>query len=597
MNRDDTATDRGFPPSTFVELLRKRADETGDNRLFTFVSEETGTEEMSYGQLDQRARAIGASLRERTRRGSTHLLLYPPGLEFIKGFFGCLYAGCVPVPAYPPDPARLARTLPRLRSIAADAGAVAVLTSKAVAAAKALIFEHAPDLAALDWIATDALPDEAAEAWTPPGGDASSPALIQYTSGSTGTPRGVVVTHENLLHNSALIAECFGHTRRSDGVTWLPCYHDMGLVGGVLQPIFADFAGIMMSPIDFLKRPLSWLEQISGRKRLTSGGPNFAYDLCIRRTTPEQREQLDLSGWSVAFTGAEPVRAHTMERFAEAFAPSGFRHEAFLPCYGLAEATLIVTGIRSDAEAPLYRAHRGELERGRAEPAPPEDLESETLVSCGEPVGETSVNIVEPETRRECLAGRVGEIWISSPSVTAGYWNRPQDTEASFGARLANGDERRFLRTGDLGFMLDGHLFVRGRSKDAIIINGRNLAPQDIERDVEEAHPSLRRGCCAAFSIEARGAERLVVVQETRPDAGAESAEILDAVVSTVSVLHQVSVYAAVLVEARTIPKTSSGKIRRNACREAYLAGQLSVVAASGPVPPPTEGNRPPLAA
>lgn len=566
--------------ATLVELLRGRAEADGEQRIFSHLRDGgPEAEHLSYAELDARARAIAALLRERGPAGGRYLLLYPPGLEFVAAFFGCLYAGCVPVPAYPPDPARLDRTAPRLRAIAVDAEARAVLSNRAIVDGSGAILGHSLDLGRLDWIVTEEAPP--AGGWIPPAIDPASEALLQYTSGSTGTPRGVVVTHANLMHNSALIQECFGHSRRSNGVIWLPCYHDMGLIGGVLQPVYAGFPVKLMSPIDFLKRPVRWLQAISGTPEVTSGGPNFAFDLCVRRTTPAQRERLDLSGWKVAFTGAEPVRAETIERFVEAFGPCGFRREAFLPCYGLAEATLIVSG---EPGPRTLAADREQLERGRVTPRTPGDPAAETLVSCGTPRVSGSVEIVDPRTRLACAPGHVGEIWVSSPSVAEGYWRQPDAAAESFGARLADGDERPFLRTGDLGLLREGRLFVRGRLKDLIVIRGRNLAPQDVERDVERAHPALRRGCGAAFAIEADGEERLAIAQETNPELGADPDEVVESIVSAVSDLHGIAVYSLALLAPRTIPKTSSGKIRRRACREALLAGELVTVATWGPV-------------
>src|SRR5215469_1189810 len=338
-------SESSFGPSTLVEILRWRALQQPDRLAYTFLEDgETEEAHLTYGDLDRQARAIGALLQGLGTYGERALLLYPPGLEFIAGFFGCLYAGVVAVPAYPPYPARLVRTLPRLRAIANDAQPVAILTSSTLLSIAGNMWEQALDLQALRWLATDAIDSNLAEQWQQPVLDSTSLTLFQYTSGSTAAPRGAMLTHGNLLHNSALIQHYFEHTAESRGVIWLPHYHDMGLIGGILQPFYAGFPVTLMSPVAFLQRPLRWLQAISRAGGTTSGGPPFAYDLCVRKITPEQRATLNLSSWDVAFTGAEPVRYETLEHFAATFAPCGFRREAFYPCYGLAEATLIASG-------------------------------------------------------------------------------------------------------------------------------------------------------------------------------------------------------------------------------------------------------------
>ncbi|MES1244335.1 MAG: amino acid adenylation domain-containing protein, partial [Acidobacteriota bacterium] len=494
---------------------------------------------------------------------------YPPGLDFVAAFFGCLYAGAVAVPAYPP---RSARGQPRLRSIAADCGASAVLTTSTVASRESLV-ERVPELSGARWLATDDL-DESTGSWQEPHLTGTDPAFLQYTSGSTAEPKGVVVTHGNLVHNEEVIRRSFGQSESSVVVGWLPLYHDMGLIGNVLQPLWCGGEAILMSPLAFLQRPRRWLEAISRYRATTSGGPNFSYDLCLRKIKEADRQGLDLSSWRVAFSGAEPVRSATMERFAEAFAPYGFRREAFYPCYGLAEATLFVTG--GDPGEPFH-----------ARPLDPEalaenrvsvDPEGRELVSCGRPAADPAQRllIVDPSDLAMgavCPPDRIGEVWISGPGVAAGYWNRPEETARSFGARLADGDGP-FLRTGDLGFVMDGELFVAGRLKDLIILRGRNLYPQDVELTAERSHPALRPGCGAAFGVERDGEERLVVVQEVESAEGLEA--MAGAIRQAVAEEHEAAVDDVVLVRRNTVPKTSSGKIQRRACRALYLSGSLS---------------------
>ncbi|HEV2856372.1 MAG TPA: AMP-binding protein, partial [Thermoanaerobaculia bacterium] len=563
--------------------MNHRAVEGPDRIAYRFLADgEVEEESLTYAELDRRARALGACLQEMGAEGERALLLYPPGLEFVTAFLGCLYGGVVAVPAYPP---RSNRPDSRLQAIAEDARPRLALTTPALRDRAAGFAVQNPSLAGVRWVATSEVDPGIAERWRQ--GAALGPewpAFLQYTSGSTATPKGVVVRHGNLVHNEGLIQAAFGQSEDSVIVGWLPLYHDMGLIGNVLQPLYCGGTCVLMSPVAFLQQPVRWLRAIDRYRATTSGGPNFAYELCARKVGPEERRSLDLSSWQVAFNGAEPVRAETLERFAEAFAPCGFRREAFFPCYGLAEATLFVSGTAGisarelDAEA---------LERHLAEPARP-GSSPRHLVSCGPVSADQKVVIVDAESGVALPEGQVGEVWISGPSVAGGYWNRPEETERTFGARLAGGADggpERYLRTGDLGFLVEGSLFLTGRVKDLIILRGRNLYPQDIERTVERSHPALRPGCGAAFAVEVDGEERLVVVQEVERHAErrwsrepGELREALEAVRRAVAEEHEAAPYAVVLVRIGTVPKTSSGKIRRGSCREDFLAGRLEPV-------------------
>ncbi|HEX6686422.1 MAG TPA: fatty acyl-AMP ligase, partial [Candidatus Limnocylindrales bacterium] len=512
--------------ATVVALFRDRTRNQPADRAFLFVDEGDDAQWVTYADIDRAARAIAVALSEHDVAGQPVLLLYPPGRSYVEGFLGCLYAGAIAVPAYPPDPARLGRTLPRLRSLIADCGAGVALSLSWLAETAQAMGGEAPELAALRWVSTDAVSGEAAQQWTPPRVDAGSLALLQYTSGSTGTPRGVMLTHANLLHNLGLIRDGFGATPADVGMSWLPPYHDMGLIGGVLQPIYSGLPVALMSPLTFLSRPMAWLETVSRLGVTITGGPNFAFDLCVRKSTPQQRQALDLSGWEVAFCGAEPVRPQTLDRFAEAFAGAGFRREAFYPCYGLAEATLIVTGGRRGQGARMSGRH----------------------VSSGKALGGQRLAIVD------------GEIWVSGPSVAAGYWRRPEEECFSY---LAG---ERYLRTGDLGYLDSaGELVVTGRAKDLIIIRGRNLYPQDLEQAVEQDVAGVRPGCTAAFGFERDGQELVGFACEVASGAG-ETA-VATAIRRVLSEACEVSVSAVILLAPGRIPKTSSGKIQRHACR------------------------------
>ncbi|WNG33627.1 amino acid adenylation domain-containing protein [Archangium violaceum] len=565
--------------STLVELLRERAQQEPDFGLYTFlVDGEEQEERLTYAALDRRARAIAARLAE-LPPGTRILLLYAPGLEYIAAFFGCLYAGMVAVPVYPP---RHDRSLMRLQAIAVDAQAAAGLTRTEHLELLRQFYPLAPELARLRWIASDEIDDGASEAWTPPRLSSTSLAFFQYTSGSTSLPKGVTLTHRNLLHNLDAIRRCFQQDRTSRAIIWLPPYHDMGLIGGILQPLYTGYPAVLMSPMDFLQQPLRWLQAISRHRGTTSGGPDFAYALCTRKIRPEQCEGLDLSCWRVAFNGAEPIRPDTLERFTQAFGPIGFRREAFYPCYGLAEATLIVSGSEV-GQAPRVEAFDGPaLQRGQAVPAEAGHAEAKHFVSSGRNVLEGRLVVVDPETSALRRDGEIGEIWVSSESVAGGYWGQPETTERTFRARLRDSGEGPFLRTGDLGFLRDGELFVTGRAKDLIIIRGLNHYPQDIERTVEQSHPAVRPGSGAAFSVEADGAEQLVVVYEVtaqRAESGLD--EVIDAIRRAVTEQHELALHAVVLLEPGTVPKTSSGKIQRHACRAAFLSGELQALASA----------------
>jgi amino acid adenylation domain-containing protein len=574
-------------PATLVDLLRSRAEAQGDRRAYTFLGETGERAEstvLTWAGLDERARAIAAAIQERGLAGERALLLYPPGIEFVAAFFGCLYAGVVAVPSYPPRPNR---DQPRLRAIARDARPRVALADSAIASRADLLTERIPELAGAAWIATDALEAGLATSWRNPGVSPETVAFLQYTSGSTATPKGVIVSHGNLLHNEEMIRRAFGQSESSVIVGWLPLYHDMGLIGNVLQPLYLGAPCYLMSPVAFLQQPLRWLEAISLYRATTSGGPNFAYELCVRRTTPEQRAGLDLSSWTAAFNGAEPVRAETLERFAEAFAPAGFRREAFYPCYGLAEATLFVSGGEPGAPPVVREVDAAALERHRAEPAgegaPPAARRS--LVGCGHGWMNQRVVVADPETGEVLQAGKVGEVWVAGPSVAQGYWGRDEETERTFRARLAGTGEGPFLRTGDLGFYdATGTLFLTGRIKDLIILRGRNLYPQDVERTAEVSHPALRPGNSAAFAADVDGEERLVVVHEVeRGWKGTPEAveEVAEAVRRAVAEEHEAAVHQVVLLRPGSLPKTSSGKVQRHAARAAWQAGELEAVGAS----------------
>ncbi|MBD1915169.1 MULTISPECIES: fatty acyl-AMP ligase [Cyanophyceae] len=569
-NRDQTAL-------TLIDLLLERASHQPNRLAYTFLQDgETETGRFTYHALDQQARAIAAKLQSLNMAGSRALLIYPPGLDFIAAFFGCLYAGVIAVPAYPP---RRNQTMSRLQAILRSSQATLALTTATLGASIRERFAEETDLTHLQWLATDTIDNQLAPFWQPPLISPDSLAFLQYTSGSTGAPKGVMISHRNVIHNSALIHQCLGDTPESLGVSWLPPYHDMGLIGGILQPLYVGAPMILMPPMAFLQKPIRWLQAISKFQATTSGGPNFAFDLCMRKVKPEQLATLDLSRWQVAFTGAEPIRAHTLEQFANTFAPCGFRKTALHPCYGMAETTLIVSGGTQGTAPTLHPVNAAALENNRIQ-VEPEKAETRTLVGCGQSLQGLQVVIVDPETLTPCPANQVGEVWVAGQSVAQGYWDQPAQTAEIFQAHLSDTGEGPFLRTGDLGFLLDGELFITGRIKDLMIIRGQNHYPQDIEMTVENSHSALRPAAGAAFTIDVKDKEQLVIVQEIERSylRKLDVQEVVTNIRQAVASQHGLQVYAMSLVKTGSIPKTSSGKIQRHACRSQFLNGTLSVI-------------------
>jgi phthiocerol/phenolphthiocerol synthesis type-I polyketide synthase C len=595
--------DMRSPSSTLLDLVRQRAARYRDKVAFDYCHYSPGGaapgevhSRLTYRELDIKARAIASTLQRQGAAGERVLVLCPSGLDFIAGFFGCVYAGAVAVPVHPPVHSRV---IGRVASIVADAQARVVLTTAALQAELKAVVDDLANGRSLQWCALDEVgvvsPAAAAE-WVAPAVDATTVALLQYTSGSTGSPKGVVVTHRNLLHNLDAIAGAWGHgDDNAISVFWLPLHHDMGLIGSILEAIYVGCTSFLMPPEAFIERPLRWLEAISRHRATITAGPNFAYDLCVERSTEEERAALDLSSWSTAMCGAEPVHAATLQRFADAFRSAGFRPEAFNPVYGMAEATLLVSGA-SEWAVPVVRHLDGvALREHRVVNVSPDHPGAAPFVGCGRAQRGHEIVIVDPVTRRPAAAGEVGEIWHAGGSIAQGYWGRPAETAETFAAFLAStGADTKadigqgpFLRTGDLGFQLEGELFVTGRLKDLIVLRGRNYYPGDIETTVQDSHPALLRGRGAAFSVAPppSPAEQLVVVQEVDRnrigdiDVSQVVSEITAAIRTAITEHHQIQPYAIVVVEPSRIPTTSSGKIRRSRCRQRFLDGDLEVLA------------------
>ena len=568
---------------TIAQRLRFWAEETPHELAYCFLSDgEEADVRLTFAELDRRASIIAQILVDRGLTGQRALLLYPPCLDFVEAFFGCLYAGVTAVPGYPP---RRNRNMDRIEAIANDADAQAALSVSYTVDRTRSFLEADSKLAAIDWLPTDQLTNqlmdeshrEPAMGFSP---RASELAVLQYTSGSTGTPKGVMLTHANIMSNCSLITRAFQSGRDVIGASWLPTYHDMGLIGGVLNPMFIGRASYLMSPMMFMQRPVRWLRAVSRFGINISGGPNFAYDLCTQKIADEDLVGLDLSKWRVAFNGAEPVRKTTLDHFSERFGAYGFRPEAFYPCYGMAETTLFVTG-GIPSVAPVTRCFDGSaLDEKRVMSAAPDGDKGRYAVGCGKIWPEEDVLIVDPDTHTPLPTNRVGEVWIASPSVAAGYWNKPELTQETFQAKLANDASRRYLRSGDLGFWHKEELFITGRLKDMIIVRGVNRYPQDIEMTVESADKRLRSGASAAFAVDVDGRERLVVVSEVLRGENDDWNEVIDSIRRAVTLQHELPPDGVVLVRSGSIPKTSSGKIQRHACRREFLDGKLKTIAA-----------------
>jgi len=563
--------------STLVDLLCWRAAHQPDRLAYTFLADgETEEGHLTFSELDKKARSIGAMLQSMGLEGERALLLYPPSLEYISAFWGCLYAGVVAVPAYPPQHKR---SLPRLLSIFSDAGAKVALLRESFGVKMTSMFAEDSTQMAIPVQATDIDFDGFEKKWVQPEIDAETLAFLQYTSGSTGKPKGVMLNHENLLQNMCQIQQGFSVNEGDVGVIWLPPYHDMGLIGGILEPIFSGSPCIVMPPAAFLQRPFRWLQAITKYRGTISGGPNFAYDYCVRKITDEQIQALDLSSWAVAFNGAEPVQSETMERFVAKFSRCGFRKKAFYPCYGLAEATLLVSGIERESDFVRRTFRKLGIEGQQAQVASGDEKNAANLVGCGRSIGEQILKVVHPDTRTECEPGQIGEIWIKGRNIARGYWGNEEESARVFEATISDTGESPFMRTEDLGFFHEGELFITGRIKDIIIIRGVNHYPQDIEHTAGYCHPSLRHGGGAAFSIQVDGEERLVIAHEVEFKENPDINEVASAMRQALSEVHELQIHAIVLVKPGRIPKTSSGKIQRYACRESFLNGSLDAIA------------------
>ena len=565
---------------SLVELIHHRAATQPHDCAYTLLSDRGRPEaSITFAELAARATALAGRLAARAPPGERALLLCPGGIDFMVALCGCLLACIIAVPLM----------LPRRQSGRdASAGIVADCAPRLALAAGAVIEARRGELAerfasgGLEWLAVDEAAAEAAAGGAPPrllpAPAADDIALLQYTSGSTSAPKGVVLSHANLLANLAMIRRAFGNTARSTYVSWVPLYHDMGLIVNVLQSLYVGSRCVLMAPVAFIQRPLVWLRAIGEYRAEIAGGPNFAFDLCVERYHAEQMASIDLSGWRVAFNGAEPVRAETLQRFAATFAPHGFAPAALYPAYGMAEATVLVSAGPRGGGPVLRRVSRDGLQHHRAA-APHDAGDAQALVGCGRALEGERIAVVDPASRRRLGPEAVGEIWVAGPNVARGYWRDAAAGDAVFGRRLDDGGEGEWLRTGDLGFLdAAGELFITGRIKEVIIIRGANHYPQDIEDTVQRCHPALRRHGGAAFAVASDGAaEELVVVQEiarthrNRVDAGEVTGRIREAIVNE----HEIVPRDIALLPPGALPVTTSGKIQRGLSRQLWQDGAL----------------------
>jgi len=577
------AAGAGGAPPLVGQRLQRMAAADPDRALYTHLTfGEAPPARLTRGETWRRACAVAAALEDRGLRGRPVLLLYPPGPDFGPAFLGVLLGRAIAVPVPAPE---FAAQFDRLERIAADCGPGAVLCTAALQAKiLAKLAAHSP-LRACPWLATDAV--EAAPSFEPAPAAPSEAALLQYTSGSTSEPKGVALTQANIAHNLEMMAQAFQPDAGARILSWLPHFHDMGLIAGVLGPMTCEGESVLMAPRAFLLRPLRWLQAISEHRAQISGAPNFAYELCVRAAAREDAAGLDLSCWRSAFAGAEPVRMATLEAFADRFAPQGFARSALTPCYGMAEATLLVTCKPFGAAPTSHRLAREAAARGRAEPA--QDGAGLVLTGCGHPPEGVQVRIVDPERRTPLPPGRIGEAWIAGPQVARGYWNRQGDDDP-FGAQLP-GDGGRWLRTGDLGFLSEAGEFVFvDRLKDLIIVNGQNHACHDLELAAAASHPALSAGGCAALGLDTGGAAHIAIVAELPPGALDAAGEIASSIRSSLFTTHALAVKTIVFVAPRRLSRTTSGKLQRRLTAQRLCEGALKPLALHGeplPAPPP----------
>lgn len=562
---------------SLVEIIGKRSLIQPDDVVYRYLGDGvTETESFTFKEIDRVACSIAAELSKRLSKGDRVVLLFPQGLKYVAALYGCFYGGFIAIPAYPP---RRNRKMDRVKSIIEDSGATAGLVTEDVYKTIERNFAEDDNLKGLEWFKYENIsnhPNPAPVDTLPKPDDV---AFIQYTSGSTGNPKGVMITHKNIIYNSEFIRRSFGFEENTIGVNWLPIFHDMGLVGGIFQAAYLGLVNIGMPPVAFLKNPLNWFKAIDRYKATTGGGPNFGYDYCVQKIKPEEVKGLDLSSIKNFYCGGEPVRKKTFEDFHAAFSQAKVRSNQMFAVYGMAETTLIVTGKDPASEPSYLRVDQEALSKNRLVIVSPEEKGID-LVSNGHVWMDTKVTIVNSDTFEELDENTIGEVWISGPTVAKGYWNKPEETQRTFNA-FTKGGSGPWLRSGDLGFLYKGELYITGRLKDLIIIRGVNYYPNDIEYSVQQVHEAFKPNSGAAFSIVKDGIEKLVIVQELERAylRNTDYDELMSLIRKTVADEFEMEVYAIVLIRTGSIPLTSSGKIQRRQTRYEYLTGKLNVVA------------------
>ncbi len=567
-----------FPVKDMVSLLLKNADRFEDKALYIFLDNgQNESMRVSYRDVVNKAKAVAAELQENGEKGNHILLLFPAGIEFIVSLFGCFLAGMVAIPAYPP---RRKKVDPRFLSILHDAKPSTILATQQIHADLEQVDTNGARLDKVRTLIYESIQSNQEHEWINPGVNGDDILLLQYTSGSTGTPKGIMVSHWNMIHNSECIRRSFGFDENMIVVNWLPNFHDMGLIGNLIQPAYVGGSVVTMPPIKFIQEPLNWLKSISEYKGTCSGAPNFAYDYCVDKIPNDADENLDLSSLNVLYSGSEPVRKKTLERFCTRFKGAKFTAKQFFPCYGMAETVLIVTGGDYKADPVYFNADVKALEENLIVAAK-DGQESRPITACGFPWQGMSVCIVNPETKTGSPSRKIGEIWVKGPSVTLGYWNKSKETKETFHAYIEGSDDGPWMRTGDLGFIHDGQLYVSGRLKDLIIIRGANFFPNDIEYSVENCHPALRKNASTAFSMDIGDEEKLIIIQEIERaymhDFNEE--EIFESIRKVVFEDHGIQADKIILARMGSIKKTSSGKTQRFAMRKIYSDGEINVLA------------------
>lgn len=584
VNKESTQVKFG----SLIDLVEYQAERLPNNIVYRYLKDgEILDDSLTFSEFSLRIKKLAAVIQAHCEPGDRALLLYPSSLDYIVAFFACVYAGVIAVPAYPPQNQR--RDWTRLQSILEDSKASLLLSNNHYSTGIEQWLSQTELSFKPKFLTSSYIHDNGASLWRCPNIDNDTTAFLQYSSGSTGMPKGIMVSHGNLLHNEEIIQQSVRSHVGTKFVGWLPIYHDMGLIGNVMQPLYCGGELTIMSPASVIQKPIRWLKAISDQQASISGGPNFIYDICVRQITEEQKGDLDLSHWQIAFNGAEPINPDTLDRFSTSFSSCGFRPEMFFPCYGLAENTLMVSAKTFSEQPKIISVRADKLRQDKAVVIDEYNLDNNLknsirLISSGNNLMNQDVRIVTPgDNNIQCSDGNIGEIWVKGKSVAQGYWNQPDVSETIFRAHISSTNEGPFMRTGDYGFFHGGNMYITGRIKEIVIVHGENHYPQDIEKTVQNVSELFRKGGGAAFSIDINGQERLVVIQELLREGMRErnKDQVIAAIARTqaaIAEIHHLELYDLVLVKYGSISKTTSGKIQRYMNRKHYLNNELSTL-------------------